>query len=270
MVDFDKLILVKDENMERTDDKNDLMTEQMFGIPLFGRSEVELLDWLTKEIDIVRKQPVWVATVNPEFVMNASKDRDFLEMLKRRTTVNVIDGVGLIWALKVQKGFLPIRVGWEILRGKHRENLITGADLVDKMCQLAEEKKKSVYFFGGWGDRARRTAEYFLKKYPKLKVAGYKDENFDYQTEADFLFVARGMKKQEIWIDKSLDKLKVKVVMGVGRSFDYYSGELKRAPSKIRKMGLEWLYSLFKEPKRWKRQLALPKFIVKVLFQSRG
>jgi len=54
-------------------------------------------------------------------------------------------------------------------------------------------------------------------------------------------------------------------VMGVGRSFDYYSGDLKRAPIWMRKMGLEWLYSLIKEPKRWKRQLVLPKFIWMVL-----
>jgi len=53
--------------------------------------------------------------------------------------------------------------------------------------------------------------------------------------------------------------------MGVGRSFDYYSGDLKRAPKRWRKMGMEWLYSLIKEPKRFKRQLELPKFVWKVL-----
>ena len=73
------------------------------------------------------------------------------------------------------------------------------------------------------------------------------------------------MKRQEEWIMTNLKKLKVGVVMGVGRSFDYYSGDLKRAPVWMRKMGLEWLYSLFKEPKRWKRQLVLPKFIWMVL-----
>jgi N-acetylglucosaminyldiphosphoundecaprenol N-acetyl-beta-D-mannosaminyltransferase len=74
------------------------------------------------------------------------------------------------------------------------------------------------------------------------------------------------MKKQEEWIEANLNKLNVRVVMGVGRSFDYYSGELKRAPKWVRKMGLEWLFSLIKEPKRWRRQLALPKFIGTVLF----
>ena len=84
--------------------------------------------------------------------------------------------------------------------------------------------------------------------------------------KADILFVAYGMKKQEEWIESNLKDLNVKMVMGVGRSFDYYSGELKRAPEWVRRMGLEWLFSLIKEPKRWRRQLALPKFIGRVLF----
>jgi N-acetylglucosaminyldiphosphoundecaprenol N-acetyl-beta-D-mannosaminyltransferase len=85
----------------------------------------------------------------------------------------------------------------------------------------------------------------------------------------DYLFVAYAMKTQEEWINRNLDKLKVRLVMGVGRSFDYYSGDLRRAPTWVRKMGFEWLYSLFMEPKRWKRQLALPRFIGKVLIEER-
>ena len=73
------------------------------------------------------------------------------------------------------------------------------------------------------------------------------------------------MKKQEFWIDKNLPNLDVGLVMGVGRSFDYYSGDLERAPGWVRKVGMEWFYSLVKEPKRFKRQLVLPKFIFKVL-----
>ncbi len=217
----------------------------------------------------------WIATVNPEFVVAAQKDPYFKEILSK-TSLNVVDGIGLIWAKeimtknkgikaslgKIAKGF---KVGMEILKGKYRENLVGGADLMDSMCKMAEKMGKTVYFYGGWDDRSKRTAEYFLRKYPKLKVAGYRAEDYDWETKADILFVARAMKKQEEWIENNFLKLKVGVVMGVGRSFDYYSGELKRAPRWLRKMGLEWLYSLYKEPKRWKRQLALPKFIWKVL-----
>ena len=96
-------------------------------------------------------------------------------------------------------------------------------------------------------------------------MVGYRAEDFDFNTKADYLFVARAMKKQEEWIEANFDKLKVGLVMGVGRSFDYYSGELPRAPMWVRKMGLEWLFSLVVEPKRWRRQLELPKFVGKVL-----
>lgn len=250
---------------------------QMFDIPLFGRTEPELLSLIEKG---EKTRPTWVATVNPEFVMNALKDPYFLEILQKKTSFNVVDGIGLIWGRLIQlrikndelriikitkKTFWGLVVGLEILAGKHRESLITGADLMDKLCGVAEKNGQSVYFYGGWGDRSEKTAKYFLKKYPKLKVAGYRAEDFDFETKVDYLFVARAMKKQELWIDEHFDKLSVKFVMGVGRSFDYYSGELARAPQWVRKMGMEWFFSLLMEPKRWKRQLELPKFIWMVL-----
>lgn len=248
---------------------------KMFGISLFGSSKSRLLSVL-KEQNVSKDSKVWIATVNPEFVMAAEKDRYFKEILGK-TTFNVIDGIGLIWGLKVRErsrinnsGIMRVwnglRTGVEILQGRHREALITGADLMDDLCAAASRLGKSVYFYGGWDDRSKLTAEYFLKKYPKLKVAGYRAEEFDFETEADYLFVARAMKKQEEWIDEHWDKLKVKLVMGVGRSFDYYSGKLLRAPKWVRKMGMEWLFSLLMEPKRWRRQLELPKFIYMVVF----
>jgi N-acetylglucosaminyldiphosphoundecaprenol N-acetyl-beta-D-mannosaminyltransferase len=236
----------------------------LFGVTLFVSNKRRLLSELEYKLRS-KDIKVWLATVNPEFVMNALKDEYFLEILQKKTSVNVIDGIGLIWAKKKQEGENGFKIGWEILQGKHRESLITGADLIDDFCAMAERLNKTVYFYGGWQDRAARTASYFLKKYPKLKVVGAQAEDFDFKTKVDFLFVARAMKKQELWIDEHFDKLNVRVVMGVGRSFDYYSGELKRAPVWMRKMGLEWLFSLLAQPSRWKRQLELPKFIWRVI-----
>ncbi len=249
--------------MDGTDIKNDVNYWQMFGISLFGSSTRLLLKEIEKKWG---KAPIWVATVNPEFVMIALKDGHFMDILQKKTTFNVIDGIGLVWGKMVKDGQNSIRVGVEILQGQHRESLITGADLMDRLCQVAEEKGRTVYFYGGWDDRSKKTADYFLKKYPKLKVVGYRAEDFEFKTKVDYLFVARAMKKQEEWIEDNFEKLKVGLVMGVGRSFDYYSGELKRAPRWVRGMGLEWLYSLYREPKRWRRQLELPKFVGKVLF----
>lgn len=251
---------------------------QIWGIRLFSRGSSRLLKIVEDNL-ASNKRKYWIATVNPEFVIKATDDKNFLKVLNQ-TNINVVDGIGLIWAREVREEnniINRISLGWktgvEILRGNHRDKMASGADLIDGMCKIAESLGKTVYFLGGWGNRAKKTADFFKKKYPKLKVAGAETggngepPSFKLrQAKPDFLFVAFGMKKQEEWIYKYLNKIDAGVVMGVGRSFDYYSGELKRAPIWVRNMGMEWFYSLIKEPKRWKRQLALPKFVWRVIF----
>lgn len=85
------------------------------------------------------------------------------------------------------------------------------------------------------------------------------------EANPDLLFVARGADTQEPWIGKYKEKLGVPVMMGVGGSFDVISGKTKRAPKLFQKLRAEWLYRLLKEPTRYKRMLALPKFAVKVM-----
>lgn len=250
---------------------------EMFDLAFFGSDLKKLLNELTRRIR-EKERKIWITTVNPEFIMAMRKDEEFADIISE-SDIKVIDGIGLIWAynvLKIKKGTgrwsKALAVGIEILRGKRREELISGSDLMAEMCK--ENIKTKVYFLGGWMDRAKRTADYFKSINGKLETRFSRGEpevknekviNEINKFEPDYLFVAYGMKRQEEWIRVNLDKLKVGVVMGVGRSFDYYSGDLERAPTWMRIMGLEWLYSLFKEPKRWKRQLVLPKFIWMVL-----
>ncbi|HPR99502.1 MAG TPA: WecB/TagA/CpsF family glycosyltransferase [Candidatus Woesebacteria bacterium] len=252
-------------------------TREMFGLSFFGSNLSQLLNDLIRRLG-EKEQNIWITTVNPEFIMEMEKDHAFADIINK-SDIKVIDGIGLIWAynvLKYQKGlgrwWQAFKVGGEILGGKRRQEVISGSDLMAEICKKNSESK--VYFLGGWGDRAKKTADYFMSINEKLEtrfspgepeVDNEKVISEINKFEPDYLFVAYGMKRQEEWIRVNLDKLKVGVVMGVGRSFDYYSGKLKRAPIGIRKMGLEWLYSLFKEPKRWKRQLVLPKFIWMVL-----
>ena len=260
---------------------------KIFNISLFGRGLSEVLkiveDWIESEA-----KNKWIATVNPEFVMKALKDDSFRQILSQ-TDLNVVDGVGLLWARELENrfkrydlGFMNktskiltgLKVGGEILMGKHRESLVSGADLMPELCKLASKKDYKVFFLGGFGDRAKRTAEYFRSQMSDLRCQfsegepNIKNEEVLKQInkfKPDILFVAYGMKKQEEWIKNNRDKADFGAAIGVGRSFDYYSGDLKRAPKVIRKMGMEWLYSLIKEPKRLKRQLVLPKFVLKVL-----
>ncbi len=251
-------------------------TREIFGLSFFGSNLNQLLNELYRRIRAKEKN-IWITTINPEFIMLMNNNKEFTDIINK-SNIKVIDGIGLIWAYNVfkykkglERGWQGIRIGIEILGGKRRQELISGSDLMREICKKGNNK---IYFLGGWGDRAKRTADYFKSRNNKLETKYSSGEpKVNNETvikeinkfQPDFLFVAYGMKKQEEWIATNIKRLKVGVVMGIGRSFDYYSGDLKRAPVFIRKMGLEWLYSLFKEPKRWKRQLVLPKFVWMVL-----
>lgn len=267
--------------VDKVDIKYSHKVGEIWGIPIFSSGYGQVLEIIEEWLNN-KQEKKWVATVNPEFVMKAREDKEFMAMLREKTALNVIDGVGLLWAMKIKKKKNRIReglkVGLEIIRGKHRQQIASGSDLMEGLCQRAAKKGWTVFFLGGWGDRAERTARYFLSRYPLLRIKGTysgmatgEDKKILEQIgkeRVDILFVAYGMKRQEEWIDRNLKKLKVGMVMGVGRSFDYYSGDLKRAPMMLRKMGLEWLYSLVKEPKRWRRQMELPKFVARILLDS--
>ncbi len=263
---------------------------KIFDISLFGRPRVDLLNIIGRNLDSGTKK-YWIATVNPEFVMAADKDRVFKDILKK-TSLNVVDGIGLVWARelvnqsvslsayqiirflkKLSSGFM---VGVKVLKGGYKDQIASGADLILELAKMAKEKNKKIFLLGGWQGRAKKTAEFLMSNYlisnkniewcvgePEVENEEVvkKINNF----KPDILLVAYGMKRQEFWISKNLKNLDVGVVVGVGRSFDYYSGELKRAPNWVRKMGMEWFYSLIKEPKRFKRQLVLPRFVWKVM-----
>lgn len=263
---------------------------KIFDISLFGRPRVDLLNIIGRNLDLGTKK-YWIATVNPEFVMAADKDRVFKDILKK-TSLNVVDGIGLVWARELERRFkiqdsrfmnktkkllVGFGVGVKVLRGGYKDQVASGADLILELAKMAKEKNKKIFLLGGWQDRAKKTAEFLMSNYlisnkkiewcaGEPEISNEKVLKQINQFKPDILLVAYGMKRQEFWVNDNLEKLDVGLVMGVGRSFDYYSGDLKRAPSWIRKMGMEWFYSLVKEPKRFKRQLVLPKFIWKVLF----
>ena len=206
-----------------------------------------------------------VYTPNPEIVMLAQKDRELFDILNNADLV-LADGIGLIIASRL-KG----------LRLRHR---VTGVDTMDKLLKYCAENRKSFFMFGGKPGIAETACENIREKYGDMEVSGYHHGYFDEKDETgiidkindskpDILFVCLGAPKQEKWINKNKDKLNCKLAMGVGGSVDVYAGVAKRAPEAFRKLGLEWLYRLLKEPWRFKRMLVLPKFLIKFIF-TRG
>jgi N-acetylglucosaminyldiphosphoundecaprenol N-acetyl-beta-D-mannosaminyltransferase len=186
-----------------------------------------------------------IATVNPELIMEASKNSRFKKVLND-CDLCLADGVGVVWATKILEGLKIER--------------IPGVDLILELSSLAAEGGFGVFLLGGRNGAAERTAQELRGKHPNLRIAGY-SESLDSLIliqkgikTADIVFVALGAPKQEIWIAENLPNLrKVKIAMGVGGSFDFISGKIKRAPRPVRSLGLEWLWRFMRQPWRMAR-----------------
>ena len=205
-----------------------------------------------------------VFTPNPEMVVKAQKDEYFKQVLNSGD-LNLCDGMGLQIFTKIKR--------------------VPGVDFMLEICKLTAEQEKSIYLLGsGSGEVVKKTAENLQMRFPNLKIVGYDkgpaiSENIQYpisniqsinNSGAEVLFVAFGMGKQEKWIYENLSKMpRVKIAMGVGGSFDFISGKIKRAPLFLRQLGLEWMYRLIQQPRRIGRILtATLRFIWLVLFRK--
>lgn len=203
-----------------------------------------------------------VYTPNPEIVMAAQKDSEFMRVLKD-STLTVPDGIGVVYGSKFTKNKLKERVA--------------GYDLVQGVFDRMKDMSKTAYFFGGAPEVAELAKQKMEIKYPGLKIVGTADGYFDDVKEKriiedinrlcpDLLLVGIGFPKQEKWIDSHIDSLNVKVAIGVGGSFDVMSGRVQRAPDIFIKLGLEWFHRLITQPSRFVRMLQLPLFMLTVIF----
>lgn len=205
-----------------------------------------------------------VYTPNSEIILHAYKNPDYCEALNRADLITP-DGIGVVYASKILRRPLPERV--------------SGFDLANELLKKCATSGKTLYLFGGKPGVAQRAAEKIVSLYPGINIVGISDGYFDAEKEQkiiddindkspDILFVCLGFPKQEYWIDAHSD-LNARVAMGIGGSLDVFAGEVKRAPEIFQKLGLEWLYRLMKQPSRFIRMLALPKFGLTVLFHGK-
>ena len=199
-----------------------------------------------------------VFTPNPEIVMEAQKDKELLSILNEADLV-VADGIGVVWASRFAEARIPERVA--------------GYDLVQALFEAIKDTEYTVYFFGGGTGVVEQAKQMMKQKYENIKIIGVQDGYFDEEKEKiiiedikqkkpDILLVGLGVPKQEKWIAKN-QSLPIRISIGVGGSFDAMLG--KRAPDFFIRHNLEWFYRLIKQPSRWKRQLRLPLFVLKVI-----
>lgn len=210
----------------------------------------------------------YIVTPNPEFLVIAQTDAEFKNILNS-ADLAIPDGAGLKFSQKIK-------------------NTLPGVDLMEVLIQDCADKGFTVGLIGGSKNLANKLAERLKERYKNLKIE-IADSNFivntrgeetidstlnlktdkkdkkiyhkDLYKKMDILFVAFGHIKQEKWITKNIDKLNIKVMMGVGGAFDYLSGNIPRAPKWLRILGMEWLFRLIIQPRRIKRQISLIKYL---------
>ncbi len=229
-------------------------TSKVFDIDISKLDLLESANLVNKWLSQDKKRQV--VTANSEMLYLAYKDKEFKNILQNADMVTP-DGVGSVWAAKTLDTAVKERVA--------------GYDLLRKILEVSRAK---VFLLGAKDEVVKSAARKIGKQYQEIDVVGYKDGYFVddelvikeiNSLEPDIIFVALGCPRQEIWISKNLEKLNVKVAMGVGGSFDVIAGIVKRAPIIWQKLGVEWLYRLIKQPSRFTRMLALPKFVYIVL-----
>lgn len=247
-----------------------IKTLEIFGVKIYNTTLQEATLQLEEYLKGEKLKAIY--TPNTEIVMVAKDDESLKDLINRGDLI-VPDGIGLIYASRIKKKPLQERV--------------TGFDLSINLLKIANENSYSIYFFGGKDGVAKMAAENVKKDYPNIRIAGHHHgyfkgihvgyENHEEEVKVidninslnpDIIFVGLGFPKQEIWIDANKDKIKAKVIIGNGGVMDILAGNSKRAPEIYQKLGLEWLYRLVKEPSRIKRQIVLPKFMLKVLFSK--
>lgn len=262
-----------------------LEKKTLLGIGITSVSRNKVLEYIIKGLENGGKK-YFIVTPNPEILVLADKVSKYKSILNK-ADIALPDGIGVLIAGKILKLGLAER--------------ITGVEVLEDLCMLVAEKPITVGFLGGRHGVAEKTAECLQNRYPNLSVIfvgeewpaaktpfnnrfkiydlRFKNKNgkiinhksyFINHPSIDILFVAFGAPKQEMWISENLDKLPVRVAIGVGGAFDYISGRVPRAPLILRKIGIEWLFRLLVQPWRIKRQIRLLEFMFLVLKEKFG
>ena len=202
-----------------------------------------------------------VFTPNSEIILSAYKNENFKNIINSASLCTA-DGIGVIYASKIFGTPIPERC--------------SGYDISLELIREMAKSGYSLYLFGASPGVAETAKKKLEEANPGINIIGYHDGYFDSEEEKNIindinekkpnvLFVCLGSPKQEKWIYDHLNDLDINVAMGLGGCLDVYAGNVKRAPQIFIKLGLEWFYRLLKEPKRFFRMLALPKFMLTVL-----
>ena len=221
-------------------------------------------DLLTKVDQFVKTgQPHQIVTVNTEMLVAAYYDPELARILNS-SDLNVADGVGVMLASR--------------LLGCPLQERVTGSDGIYELARHSAMRGYRLFLLGAGPGVAERAAMVLQTVNRELQVVGtyggspHPDDCEEVISRVlgatpDLLLVAYGVPAEEVWISTYRGRLGVPVMIGVGGTFDFVAGLTRRAPRWMRTVGLEWLHRLIREPWRWRRQMALPRFVALVVLQ---
>ncbi|HEY6450328.1 MAG TPA: WecB/TagA/CpsF family glycosyltransferase [Candidatus Cybelea sp.] len=207
-----------------------------------------------------------IVTLGTEMVVYAQQHARFRAIVDD-CALSLCDTIGLLAVAKRRGAPLRARVA--------------GVELIELLCEGAAAEGLPIYFLGGAPGVAADAAAVLRSHFPGLLIAGTRSGYFREDESravartiaasgARLLLAGMGSPRQEYWLAEHLRETGCGAGIGVGGSFDVISGRIKRAPQPIRRLGLEWLYRLVREPRRWRRQLALPRFVWLVALDELG
>jgi N-acetylglucosaminyldiphosphoundecaprenol N-acetyl-beta-D-mannosaminyltransferase len=228
-------------------------------------------------------KPHYIVTTYSEFVVFASKDPSYLEVLNK-ADLSLPDGSGILWAAKylslngsyAYEPFTQLVASGAslIFKPDYVKDVIhekvSGSKLIWDIAKLASDKNYSMALVGSVGDVAEKAAAVLKVKFPNLKInLAVSDVMFDASlvqriasSNSDILCIAYSPPKQETWIAHNVSSLNVKVAIGLGGTLDYLAGRKSASPEWMTNLGLEWFWRLITQPYRYKRMWnAIPVFI---------
>jgi N-acetylglucosaminyldiphosphoundecaprenol N-acetyl-beta-D-mannosaminyltransferase len=283
--------MTKQQNMRKKEESNNSLInpvkKDILKICVSDIAINEVLEYILNFVKNTHKN-MYIVTPNPEMIVAANNNSAFTNALNG-ASLALCDGIGLFVA------------GW--ILGKRLNSRIIGTNLVEDLCKKVANQPITVGFFGGKPGVAVSASDCLHSKYKNLTVVFASDEwvdreegnkevsgisyivssikkedkemsilNTKYQipNTIDILFVALGHPKQELWMAEHINKIPVRVMIGVGGALDQIVTPSLRPPAFINAIGMGWLYRLVKEPWRWKRQLALVEFVGMVIKEKFG
>lgn len=237
------------------------MTVRILNYNIYSETKSELI----KHIQDAQSK-VHIVSGNPEVLYSGLNNKELNENFKSNEAIIIPDGIGTVICAKIL--------------GTPVKEKIAGIEVMEEIIKFCEDKYKSIYLLGAKQEVLDLCITNLKSKYPKLNIVGSHNGYFDIDNCKSVLsdieskqpyciFVAMGAPRQEIFITKYMNSLPCTIFMGVGGSFDIFSGNLRRAPRWMINFGIEWLYRVAKEPWRLKRLSSIPKFIYKAVRDSK-